>query len=216
MNNIITVDSQESYNVWNNAVKAMSRSRLWQFLLIAIGSTSSIIYPHVPLVGFAAISGVTLNRKQAIISSTIIWLVNQFSGFTLRQYPQTLESFTWGVVMGLGTLLVTIIATIKPKFIGEKIWRYYLWLTASLVIGYVLFEGIILLTATLIVGDGHGLTVGILGKIFVKNIVWAIALTFIHSLLIWNGIKFSKRYENSNLSPTPEINCRPPAYGRRF
>ncbi|NER04719.1 MAG: hypothetical protein F6K17_19980, partial [Okeania sp. SIO3C4] len=76
------------------------------------------------------------------------------------------------------------------------------WLTASLVIGYVLFEGIILLTATLMVGDGHGLTVAILGRIFVKNIVWAIALTFIHSLLIWNGIKFFKRGERSFITPT--------------
>ncbi len=202
MNNKITIDSQNNYNVWSHAEKAMSHSRLWQFLLITIGSASSIIYPHVPLVGFAAISGVTLNRKQAIISSIIIWLVNQFYGFTLRQYPQTLESFTWGLVMGLGTLLVTILATLKPKFIKQKIWRYYLWLSASLVIGYVLFEGIILLTATLMVGDGHGLTVAILGRIFVKNIVWAIALTFIHSLLIWNGIKFSKRAERSSIAPT--------------
>ncbi|NEP74364.1 MAG: hypothetical protein F6K25_21055 [Okeania sp. SIO2G4] len=202
MNNKITVDSQENYNVWSNAEKAISHSRLWQFLLITIGSASSIIYPHVPLVGFAAISGVTLNRKQAIISSIIIWLVNQFYGFTLRQYPQTLESFTWGIVMGLGTLLVTILASIKPKFIEQKIWRYYLWLSASLVIGYVLFEGIILLTTTLMVGDGHGLTVAILGRIFVKNIVWAIALTFLHSLLIWNGIKFFKRGERSSIAPT--------------
>ena len=148
MNNKITVDSPENYNIWSHAEKAMSHSRMWQFLLITIGSASSIIYPHVPLVGFAAISGVTLNRKQAIISSIIIWLVNQLYGFTLRQYPQTLESLTWGLVMGLGTLLVTMIATLKPKFIEHKIWRYYLWLTASLVLGYVLFEGIILLTAS--------------------------------------------------------------------
>ena len=138
------------------------------------------------------------------------------NGFAFRQYPQTLESLTWGLVMGLGTLLVTIIASIKPKFIEDKIWRYYLWLTASLVIGYILFEGIILLTATLMVGDSHGLTVAILGRIFVKNIVWAIALTLIHSFLIWNGIKFSKRYENSNLFPTPEVNCRPPLTGVVF
>ncbi|NES73338.1 MAG: hypothetical protein F6K24_53185, partial [Okeania sp. SIO2D1] len=68
MNNKITVDSQENYNVWSHAEKAMSHSRLWQFLLITIGSASSMIYPHVPLVGFATISGVTLNRKQAITS----------------------------------------------------------------------------------------------------------------------------------------------------
>ena len=104
--------------------------------------------------------------------------------------------------MALGTLLVTIIATLKPKFIKDKIWRYYLWLSASLVIGYVLFEGIILLSAILIVGSSHGLTVGILGRIFVKNIVWAIALTFLHSLLIWNGIKLFKRRELSSIAPT--------------
>ncbi|NES72092.1 MAG: hypothetical protein F6K24_46310 [Okeania sp. SIO2D1] len=198
----MTVYSKENYHVWSHAEKATSRSRLWQFLLITIGSASSIIYPHVPLVGFATISGVTLNRKQAITSSIIIWLVNQFYGFTLRQYPQTLESLTWGLVMGLGTLLVTVVASIKPKFIEQKIWRYYLWLSASLVIGYVLFEGIILLTATLMVGDGHGLTLAILERIFIKNIVWAIALTFIHSLLIWNGIKFFKRGERSSIAPT--------------
>ena len=202
MNDKITVYSSENYNLWSNAEKAISYSRLWEFLLITIGSASSIIYPHVPLVGFAAISGVTLNRKQAIISSMIIWLFNQLYGFTLRQYPQNLESFTWGLVMGLGTLLVTIIATLKPKFIEDKIWRYYLWLSASLVIGYVLFEGIILLSATLIVGSIHVLTVGILGRIFIKNIVWAIALTFLHSLLIWNGIKFFKRGKRSSIAPT--------------
>ncbi len=104
--------------------------------------------------------------------------------------------------MGLGTLLVTILATLKPKFIEHQIWRYYLWLSVSLVIGYVFFEGIILLNATLMMGSSHGLTVGILGRIFVKNIVWAIALTFIHSFLIWNRIKFSKKAERSSMAPT--------------
>ncbi len=44
-----------------------------------------------------------------------------------------------------------------------------MWLAISLVIGYVLFEGIILLTATLMVGDSHSLTASILGsKVGVK------------------------------------------------
>ncbi len=213
---ITVLFSQDNYNLWSAAQKAIASSALWKILLIAIGSASSIIYPHVPLVGFAAISGATLNRKQAVIASTTIWFFNQFSGFTIRQYPQTSESFTWGIVMGLGTLLVTIIAGIKPKFSSEKVWGHYGWLAASLVAGYVLFEGGILLTAQLMVGDGHGLTAAILGRIFVKNLVWAIALTLIHSFLLWNAIKFSKRYENSQIPSTPEINCRPPAYGRRF
>lgn len=95
--------------------------------------------------------------------------------------------------MGLGILLVIIIVIFKFKFIEDKIWRYYLWLSVSLVIGYVLFEGIILLSVILIVGSIYVLMVGILGRIFIKNIVWVIVLIFFYSLLIWNGIKFFKR-----------------------
>lgn len=72
MKDKITVDFLGNDNVWSDAEKVISHSRIWQFLLISIGSASSIIYPHVPLVSFAAISGVTLSRKQGIISSMII------------------------------------------------------------------------------------------------------------------------------------------------
>lgn len=95
--------------------------------------------------------------------------------------------------MVLGILLVIIIVSFKLKFIEDKIWRYYLWLSVSLVIGYVLFEGIILLSVILMLGSSYGLMVGVLGRIFVKNMVWVIVLIFFYGLLIWNGIKFFKR-----------------------
>ena len=39
------LSSQDNSNFWRGAQKAIARSGLWQFILIAIGSTSSIIYP---------------------------------------------------------------------------------------------------------------------------------------------------------------------------
>ena len=42
---------------WQITVEAVAKSNWWQMFLIAVGSASSVIYPHVPLVGFAAVAG---------------------------------------------------------------------------------------------------------------------------------------------------------------
>lgn len=45
---------------WSSLWQLLAQSRLWFFLLIAIGTFSSVIYPHPPLVAFGAIAGGTL------------------------------------------------------------------------------------------------------------------------------------------------------------
>ncbi|MDJ0596738.1 MAG: hypothetical protein QNJ72_43385 [Pleurocapsa sp. MO_226.B13] len=178
------LDSPLSHlNSWQIAYKVISKSNWWQIFLITIGSASSIIYAHVPLVGFAAVAGNTLTRKKALISAMSIWFANQLYGFTIRQYPRTLESFTWGLVMGLGTLLVTWLVTLRPKFSRYNVWGYLTWLIASLVGGYAIYQGSIVLIAQLT--SGHGLTAVILWRIFVKNAIWATALTAIHSCAVF-------------------------------
>ena len=143
-----------------------------------MGSVSSIIYPHVPLIGFAVVAGNSLTRKKALISVTSIWLANQLYGFTIRQYPRTLESLTWGLVMGLGTLLVTWLVTLRPKFSRYSFWGYLTWLVVSLVGGYAIYQGSIVLIAQLM--SGHGFSSTILWGIFVKNVIWAAALSGIY------------------------------------
>jgi hypothetical protein len=168
----------EELNLWQTAWKATALSNWWQLCLIAIGSASSVIYPHVPLVSFAAVAGNTLTRKKALISAMSIWFANQLYGFTIRQYPLTLESFTWGIVMGIGILLVTWLVTLRPKF-SRYNWRGYLiWLAVSVVGGYAIYQGSILLIAEFM--GGHGLSGLILGRIFVRDVIWTVALAVVH------------------------------------
>ncbi|MEM8719479.1 MAG: hypothetical protein AAGE84_09240 [Cyanobacteria bacterium P01_G01_bin.39] len=169
-------------NSWQIAYKVISKSNWWQIFLITIGSASSIIYPHVPLVGFAAVAGNTLTRKKALITVTSIWFANQLYGFTIRQYPRTLESFTWGLVMGLGTLLVTWLVTLRPKFSRYNVWGYLTWLAVSLIGGYAMYQGSIVLIAQLM--SGHGFSSTILWGILVKNAIWVAALSAIHGCAI--------------------------------
>ncbi|MEO1005660.1 MAG: hypothetical protein AAFW67_07360 [Cyanobacteria bacterium J06638_38] len=179
-------------NLWQKTVSKIAISNWWQMFLIAVGSASSIIYPHVPLVGFAAVSGNTLTRKKALITTMSIWLTNQLYGFTIRQYPPTLESLTWGLVMGLGILLVTYLVTLKPKFSRHNFQGYLLWLAIAIVGGYFIYQGSILLIAQLM--GGHEFSSAILWGIFVKDVIWSAALSGVHgcALLMNKAIAHSR------------------------
>ncbi|MGF1487344.1 MAG: hypothetical protein ACFBSE_09545 [Prochloraceae cyanobacterium] len=200
-------------DLWQKVWQSINNSNWWQFSLIAVGSTSTIIYPHVPLVGFAAVAGNTLTRKKALISVTTIWFVNQIYGFTIRQYPPTVESVTWGIVMGLGVVLVTWLVTLRPKFSRNSFQGYLLWLAISVVGGYAIYQSSIVLIAQLM--GGHGFTAVILWQIFVKDAVWAIALSAIHSSAVWLGIQSLPQYKRPSFPPTPNSSYRPPGCGKK-
>ncbi|NET06550.1 MAG: hypothetical protein F6K16_17980 [Symploca sp. SIO2B6] len=171
---------------WEVAYRSVSRSKFWFLLLTALGSLSNVVYTcTVPLVGFGVIAGATLPRRRAIATMMTMWFVNQLLGFTIHNYPQTLNTFTWGLVLGLGTLLVTLLASIKPSFGSSPMGSHYLWLAVALMGGYVLYECVILL-AGFALGGVEGFTLPILWGVFAGNAVWAITLGCLHSILLWD------------------------------
>jgi hypothetical protein len=159
----------------------MPTSRLWQYCLIAIGSASSFVYPHAPLVSFATVAGVSLSRRQAMVAAVSIWLINQVCGFTVRQYPLSAIALLWGVTMGLGTVVVTLIASIQPKFSRGSGVGQTLWVGMALLLGFVVYQSSIVLVNQWV--GIHGLTPAVFLQIFGRDLVWAIALWSLHTVL---------------------------------
>jgi hypothetical protein len=168
---------------WLTNWQRLAQGRLWFLLLTAMGSVSSVIYPHPPLVGFAAIAGTTLKPKQAVLSAMAIWLASQLYGYGLRNYPQTSESLAWAVVMGLGTLAVTLLASLRPSFNRSGMREHAAWVAMSLGGGFLIFEGLVMSGGFLLTGT-HILTLPLLGLLFWKEAIWAIALGGLHALLM--------------------------------
>ncbi|MEM6453130.1 MAG: hypothetical protein AAF703_22785 [Cyanobacteria bacterium P01_D01_bin.105] len=52
--------------IFSHAWRSLAHSRLLPFLLLALGTVSSGVYAHAPLVSFAAMGGITLPRHRAI------------------------------------------------------------------------------------------------------------------------------------------------------
>lgn len=176
---------------WQMECQAVATSRLWQYCLLAIGSASSLVYPHAPLVSVATLAGITLSRRQAIVSALLIWFVNQFYGFTIRHYPLTAIALLWGVSMGMGTVAVALIASMQPKFSQRSWLRQSVWLGIALLLGFTVYQ-----SGTLLVNqwvEMHGLTADVFLRIFVREVVWASALFALYTVLVLNHQRFLRR-----------------------
>lgn len=176
---------------WQMRYQAVAAGRLWRYCLIAIGSASSLVYSHAPLVSFAALAGTTLNRRQAIVSAGLIWFINQFYGFTIRHYPLSAIALLWGISMGMGTVAVALIASMPPQF-SQRSWvGQSVWLGIALLLGFTVYQ-----SGTLLVNQWvgmHGLTADVFLRMLGREVVWAIALFALYTVLVLNHQRILRR-----------------------
>jgi hypothetical protein len=147
----------------------------WFVGLIAIGSFSSALYPHPPLVALGTVAGSTLPPRKATAAAIAIWLANQAWGYGLRGYPQTIGSVMWGLLMGFAMVAMTGLAAWRPAFSRQSDSGHLSWTAIALGMNFLLFQGLITLFWTLL--GGHGFTLTILGWLLNKEAAWAIGLT---------------------------------------
>ncbi|MEM9119428.1 MAG: hypothetical protein AAGD09_16345 [Cyanobacteria bacterium P01_F01_bin.56] len=169
---------------FDQAWRSLAINRWSPLALLTLGTASNVMYAHMPLVAFAVISGLALPRRRAIAVAMLIWVINQAAGFGLRGYPFTMTALTWGALMGLGTLLVVTFASWRPGF-AQTTWSGHgLWLAIALLVGFGLYQGLILLVHPLM-ADGHWMDWAIVVKLFGKQALWTGIMALAHGLLLW-------------------------------
>jgi hypothetical protein len=196
-------EEHKNIHSFRSAWRSLAQSTVVPFALLTIGTATNAIYSHTPLVAFAAMSGVMLTRLQAIAVAGLIWLVNQAIGFGWRGYPLTGVAFTWGGLMGIGTLLVALLASWRPPF-SQSTWvGHLLWSAIALVGGFVLYQGLILLAYPLI-SDGHFMEWTIVLRLFVKQgfgdqtPTWSGAIALGYNFLLWRTQSATRSKMNEN------------------
>ena len=180
---------------FSQAWRSLAHSRLLPFLLLALGTATNSVYAHAPLVSFAAMSGAMLSRRRAITVALTIWLVNQVIGFGLRGYPLSETAFMWGALMGIGTLLAVVFASLRPAFSRFSWAGHFSWEIVAVIVGFVLYQGLIMLAYPPL-ADGHAMGWAVIAKIFSQQVMWAGAIALGHGVLLWRQITL--------LSPTQD------------
>lgn len=86
--------------------------------------------------------------------------------------------------MGLGAIAVVMIASMQPRFSHRRWSGQSLWLGIALLLGFGVYQSSILFVNQWV--GMHGLTVDVLLRIFVRDLIWAIALFGLYTALVLN------------------------------
>ncbi|MDY7024391.1 MAG: hypothetical protein SWJ54_24090 [Cyanobacteriota bacterium] len=179
----ITSNSDHFSQAW----RSLAKNQFWSGILLAVGVATNAIYAHAPLAAFASLSGATLSRRRAVGVALSIWFVNQAIGFGVRGYPLTPVAFTWGALMGIGTVLAVMVASMRLGMNPNSWLGYGRGIVIATVLGFAVYQSVILF-AFPVLADGHLMGWGIVGKLFLKHLMWAGGITIFHSLLLWRTV----------------------------
>ncbi len=99
-------------------MKAGWRAPLWLTFMVVTSLAFSLGFAcAAPLVALGAIAALTLDRKNAVLFTGVVWLANQSCGFSVLHYPVTGNSLAWGAALGLAA----IAGTLSARFAADRV-----------------------------------------------------------------------------------------------
>jgi hypothetical protein len=141
------------------------RHRLWLAVLVAASVAFTLGFAcAVPFAAFGAIAALTLSRRDAMLLTVALWLVNQAIGFAILHYPWDGMTFAWGAVLGIVAVLST--AAAQAVIRGRGITAALL---ASFAAAFVVYEGGLYLLSALALGGTEDFTPAIVARILAIN-----------------------------------------------
>jgi hypothetical protein len=102
----------------------------------------------VPFAAFGAVAALTLGRRDAVLITVALWLLNQIIGFTVLHYPWDAMTLAWGAILGIVALLSTAAALTA---IGGRRVNLVAMLT-SFAAAFAVYEGSLYLVSAVAMG----------------------------------------------------------------
>lgn len=170
----------------NNLLPVADRQSFWFALILAASVAFSLAFACVtPLAAFAAMSALTLDRKNAMFLTAAIWLANQAVGYSLLTYPMTLDSIAWGAAIGIAAGFATFAARFSVGLLPS---RYRIVApAAAFAVAFASYELALFTAALSMLGGAETFTFSIVLRIFEIN---ALAMTGLF-LMTW-AVAFSR------------------------
>jgi hypothetical protein len=141
------------------------RHHLWLALLIAASLALTFGFAcAVPFAAFGATAAMTLTRRDALLLTLALWLVNQIVGFGFLHYPWDGTTLAWGAILG-------IIAVLSTAAAQATIRRQGIVVTAitSFIAALFAYEGGLYLVSATVMGGTEDFTAPIVLRILAIN-----------------------------------------------
>jgi hypothetical protein len=163
--------------------------RQWSWLALLLAASLGFTLGFacaVPFAAFGAVAAITLRRRDALLLTVALWLVNQIIGFTVLHYPWDTMTFAWGAILGGIAVLSTVAAQMTIRRRGAVVTA-----VASFAAAFIAYEGGLYLISATVMGGTENFAAAIVLRIFEINAaafvcLLAVALLFAaadHSML---------------------------------
>jgi hypothetical protein len=127
------------------------RHTLWLTILVAASVAFSFGFAcAVPFAAFGATVALTLERREGLLLTVVLWLANQVVGFTVLGYPWTASTFVWGAVLGVVAVLATIAAQSIARRLADR--GTVIVVLATFVGAFIVYEGSLFVVSAVLLG----------------------------------------------------------------
>jgi hypothetical protein len=127
----------------------------------------------------------TLCRTDAIRITVALWMANQVIGYAVLEYPRTVNSFSWGLAIGVAAVASTIVA----RLILSRLQTARGLTQAVVALGgtFAVYEAA-LFTVAMALGGTGSFAAAIVGRILVINAAALAGLYALHRIGVAVGI----------------------------
>lgn len=113
----------------------------WPWIALLGGSSigfSLIFACATPFVALVALATTLLARRNALIVTGLVWLANQAVGYGILNYPRTLNSYAWGLAIGVAVALALLAAQSLCRQLPR--WPVVARTAAAFAIAFAVYE----------------------------------------------------------------------------
>ncbi len=150
----------------------------WVVVISGASVALSLLFACItPFVALAAVSAVILPRRMAVTAVLLAWLANQMVGYLVLGYPQTWDSYAWGLAIGIAAFacLATALGVLRLST------DLTVTMAGAFLAGFVAYEGA-LFAATAVLPSGEGaFSAAVVANVLLINSLAAIALICLHA-----------------------------------
>ncbi|MFB2607924.1 hypothetical protein ACE04B_39210 [Rhizobium phaseoli] len=157
---------------------ATSFAAAWVAIIACASVALSLVLACVtPFVALAAVSAVVLPRRMALMAVLLAWLTNQMVGYLVLGYPQTFDSFAWGLAIGIAAFASLAAALGVLRLAADLI----VTMAGAFLAGFIAYEGV-LFAATAVLPSGDGaFSAAVVAEVLLINSLAAIGLICLHA-----------------------------------
>jgi hypothetical protein len=161
-----------------------ARHALWFPILVAATVAFSFGFAcAVPFAAFGAAVALTLRRREALILTLALWLVNQIVGFTMLHYPWDATTFVWGAILGFVAVLATVVAQSITKRLDGMIV-----VPAAFAGAFLAYEASLYLVSALLMGGTEDFIPDIVLRILEINAAAFTGLLVLNRVAVITGL----------------------------